>query len=149
MDHRVARLKTPAECDAFIENVRAAHPSLALEARRRAVQLRATEYGANTQAELEALEAVYAYEAALSLQEGKKTRAGRTWPMIKERGILAAVDAIVQRPDDSIGYATLVKMGMKDFAFEQVVLRYPELFSQAAIERSRQRVEGVAEQSGR
>jgi hypothetical protein len=141
VDERVARLKTPAECDAFIKNVHAAHPKLALEARLRAVQLRAAEHGAKTQAELEALEAVYAYEAALSRRNGKKTRASRTWDMIKRRGIIASVDAIVQRPTETVGYTTLVEMGLKDFAFENVVLRHCELFSVEAVERSRQRVE--------
>lgn len=141
MDERVARLKTPAECDAFIKNVQAAHPKLALEARLRAVHLRAAEHGAKTQAELEALEAVYAYEAALSRRNGKKTRASRTWDMIKRRGIIPAVDAIVQRPTETVGYTTLVEMGLKDFAFENVVLRHCELFSVETVDRSRQRVE--------
>ena len=141
MDERVARLKTPAECAAFIRNVQRTHPMLAVEARLRSVQLQAAEHGAKTQAELEALEAVYAYEHALSRRKGKKTRASRTWNMIKLRGVIAAVDAIVQRPVDSVGYTTLVEMGLKNFAFENVVLRHRELFSAEAIERSQQRVE--------
>lgn len=145
MDERVARLKTPAECDAFIRNVQTAHPGLALEARLRAVQLHAAEHGANTQAELEALEAVYAYEAALSRRKGRKTRASRTWDMIKRKGIIAAVDSIVQRPMETVGYTTLVEMGLKDFAFENVVLRHRELFSTEAVERSRQRIGQVAD----
>ena len=140
MDERVARLKTPAECDSFIRNVQAAHPNLALEARLRAVQLRAAGHGAETQAELEALEAVYAYEAALSRRNGKKTRASRTWEMIKRRGIIQAVDAIVQRPTETVGYTTLLEMGLKDFAFENVVLRHPGLFSTEAVDRSQRRV---------
>lgn len=140
MDTRIARLKTAAECDAFIRNVYEKHPELALLARKRAVQLQAAQYGAESQAELESLEAVFAYEAALSKRKGRRTRAGRTWPMIKERGILAAVDAIVQRPDESLGYKTLVEMGLGDFAFEHVVLRHRELFSEAAVKRSEQRL---------
>jgi hypothetical protein len=93
MDEKVARLKTPEECERFAKNVRDKHPALAKEARRRAVELRAAAYGAKSAAELEALQAVYAYEEVLSAKKGKRIYASRTWQMIKRHGILGAVES--------------------------------------------------------
>ena len=141
MDERVQRLTTPEECEQFILNVQKDFPDLAIQARRRGVELRAAKHGAQTVAEREALRAVYAYEACLTKKNGRKTRASRTWPMIEKHGIIEAVERAVNRKAETQGYSILTEMGMQDFAFEHVVLRYPELFSQKAIERSKERVE--------
>ena len=61
--------------------------------------------------------------------------------MIKRHGILTAVDRAVNRPKETAGYAALLEMGLEDFAFEAVVVRYPELFSEEAVERSKERIE--------
>lgn len=141
MDERVQRLTTPAECEQFIINVQRDHPALAVQARRRGVELRAAKHNAKTAAEKEALQAVYAYEEVLSAKRGRKTKASRTWQMIKNHGIIGAVERAVNRRDVTQGFTTLIEMGMQDFAFEHVVLRYPDLFSQKAIDRSKERVE--------
>ncbi len=144
MDERVRRLTTVKECEQFILNVKEKWPDLVKEARRKVVELRAAEHGAKTEAEREALRAVYAYEEARSAKNGRKTHATRTWRMVKQRGILSAVDRLVSKKKETMGYETLVEMGMQDFAFEAVVLRYPKLFSQKARERSKARI-GEAE----
>jgi len=141
MDEKVARLKTPEECERFAKNVRDKHPALAKEARRRAVELRASAYGAKSAAELEALQAVYAYEEVLSAKKGKRIYASRTWQMIKRHGILGAVERAVNREAETAGYKALVEMGMQDFAFEAVIVRYPELFSPEAVKHANARVE--------
>ena len=142
MDPRVAKLKTPQECETFAKNARErGAPQLAEEARQRAVQLRAETHGAKTDVERECLEAVYAYEEVLSAQRGKRQRAGRTWPMIHEHGILPAVERIVLKRTESVGYTALAEMGLKEFAFEAVILRHPEHFSPEAVARSRERLE--------
>ncbi|MFN3711975.1 MAG: hypothetical protein ACK4S8_15725, partial [Alishewanella aestuarii] len=88
MDDRVKKLDTPEKCASFAKNcIEHGREDLAQEAKERAVQLRAAAYGAETDAEREALEAVYAYEEVLSAKNGKKTRAGRTWQMIGRHGI--------------------------------------------------------------
>ena len=51
MDETVRRLKTPEECEQFIKNVQEKYPALAVEARRRAVEMRAAAHGAQTAAE--------------------------------------------------------------------------------------------------
>lgn len=144
MDERIKRLTTPESCEQFARNVEArGKPELALQARKRAVQLQAAQHQATTAAEREALEAVFAYERALYEKHGRRTRASRTWPMIKERGIIAAVEHLVTRRDETMGYKAVIEMGMPEMAFEAVVLRHPNLFSDEAIRRSRERLEAL------
>ena len=142
MDDSIRRtLATPEECEQLAVNVEArGKPELALEARRLAIELRAAAHGAKTAAEREALEAVYAYERAMSVLKSKKTRASRTWQMIERRGIIQAVEVVVSRSAESAGYTTLVKMGLEKMAFEAVVLRHPDVFSAEAVARSKQRL---------
>lgn len=116
-------------------------PDLALEARQRAIELKAGAHGAETEAERKCLEAIYAYEEILTARNKRRTRADRTWQMIKRHGILIAVERAVNRPKETAGYAALVEMGLEDFAFEAVVVRYPELFSEEAVARSKERIE--------
>jgi hypothetical protein len=141
MDERVKNIETPEKCEIFAKNCidRGRH-DLATQARQRAVQLRAEAYGAKTDAEKEALEAIYAYEEVLSKRNGKKTRANRTWQMIDRHGIIGAVERAVNRPTETEGYKALVDMGLQDFAFETVIVRYPGLFSDEAIQISKQRI---------
>src|SRR4030042_4953987 len=106
MDERVRRLRTPEEGEQFIKNVQERYPALAIEARRKAVELRAAAHGAQTAAEREALRAVYAYEEALSAKNGRKTKASRTWQMIKRHGIIKAVERAVNRKHETLGYTT-------------------------------------------
>ena len=74
MGETFRRLTTPEECEQFIKNVQEQYPTLAVEARRKAVELRAATHGAQTAAEREALRAAYAYEEALSAKRGRKAR---------------------------------------------------------------------------
>jgi hypothetical protein len=129
--------------------VQARLPELAREARRRAVELRAASHGPTGAVEREALAAVYAYERVLSQKRGKNVRASRTWQMIERRGIIEAVERAVNRDTDAAGYIALAEMGMQDLAFESVVVRHPEMFSEAAVARSAERLQKwSAEASG-
>ena len=142
MDDRVKKLDTPEKCVIFAKNcIERGREDLAQQAKERAVQLRAEAHGAEADAEREALEAVYAYEEVLSTKNGKKTRAGRTWQMIERHGIIGAVERAVNRPTETQGYTALVEMGLEDYAFENVILRYPDLFSEQAVNISRARIE--------
>ena len=141
MDRRVARLQTITECDTFLKNaLRLGHRDLAQQARQRSIEIRALSHDAQTQAEREAIEAIYAYETVLSEKRGRKTRASRTWQMIKRHGILMAVERAVNREGQTAGYAALLEMGLERYAFEVVVVRHPHLFSQECVERSKQRI---------
>jgi hypothetical protein len=121
-------------------NVADRFPELAREAHRRAVELRAVRHGGTSAAELEALQAVYAYEKVLSDKRGRTVRASRTWQMIERHGIITAVERAVDRKQVTAGYMALVAMGMQDFAFEAVVCRHPDVFSPGALERSQERL---------
>jgi len=141
MDKRVARLETPEECEKFAKNaMRLNRPDLANEARKRAFELRANAYGPVSDAERECLEVLYAYEEVLSKKNGKRTRATRTWQMIKRHGILAAAERAVNRVTETVGYTALAEMGLQEFTFEAVVIRYPHLFSEQAVLRSKERM---------
>jgi hypothetical protein len=141
MDPRVAKLKTPQDCETFAKNARErGAPQLAEQARQRAVQLRAEAHGASTDVERECLEAVYAYEEILSAQKGRRQPASRTWQMIHRLGILPAVERVVTKREESLGYTALAEMGLQRFAFEAVILRHPECFSAEAVARSRERL---------
>ena len=141
MDDRVAKLKTPEECAIFAKNVtERGRPDLALDARKRAVQLRAEKFGAISDVERECIEAVFAYEEVLSAKRGRRQPASRTWPMIKEHGVIEAVERVVKREDDALGYTALVEMGLEEHAFEAVILRHPSAFSAEAIARSKERL---------
>ena len=141
MDERVAKLKSPEECAVFAKNVtERGRPDLALAAKKRAVQLRAESFGATSDVERECIEAVYAYEEVLSAKRGRRQPASRTWPMIKEHGVIEAVERVVKRKDDALGYTALVEMGLEEYAFEAVILRHPSAFTAEAVARSKERL---------
>ena len=145
MDDRVKKLKTPAECERFEANAKAlGRDDLVVQARQRRVELRADAYGSKTEAERACVQAVYAYEETLAEKKGKRTRATRTWQMIERHGIIGAVERAVDRPDGTAGFTALKEVGLDNFAFEAVVLRYPDLFSESAVTRSRERMLALA-----
>lgn len=142
MDARVEKLKSVEECERFARNARdRGYPGLAQEAQARTVQLKSETHEARSQVERECLQAVYAYEEAQSKLKGRRFHANRTWQMIKRHGIIPAVERAVNRSDETMGYQTLVEMGMGEFAFERVILRHPSSFSDAAVLRARERLD--------
>lgn len=141
MDERIKRLDTVKKCENFAKNAtEKGRSDLAKEARQRAVQLRAQEHGATSTAEKEALQAVYAYEDLLTNKNGRNTRASRTWQMINRHGIIESVERAVKRDAVTQGYTMLVEMGLEEHAFEAVILRHPDVFSDEAIRISRARL---------
>lgn len=141
MDDRVKNLDTSKKCEIFARNaLNAGREDLAKQAKERSIELKAEAYGAETSAEKAAIKAVYAYEEVLSVNNNKKTRASRTWPMIQKYGIINAVERAVNRKAETKGYTVLLEMGLEAYAFEAVILRYPELFSESAVEISQQRM---------
>lgn len=137
----VIKLKTPEECAIFAINAAdRGRPELALEARKRAVQLRAESFGADTEVIRECIEAIFAYEEVLSIKAGRRQPATRTWQMIKRLGVIEAVERVVNRKSDAMGYTALVEMGLEEHAFEAVILRNQTAFSAEAILRSKERL---------
>ena len=71
MHELVERIKEPELCYVFAKNAnRRGHPELALQAYRRAVDLRASQYPTDGAAEYAAARAIFAYEEALSYRKG-------------------------------------------------------------------------------
>ncbi|APW38457.1 hypothetical protein RD110_15650 [Rhodoferax koreense] len=141
MEPLVANLKTVQDCKNLAQNALAlGKPEIAEQCRKRGVQIRAEAYGAESDVQRECIEAVYAYEEVLGVKKGRHQRASRTWPMIKELGIIPAVERIVALRKPSAGFVTLEEMGLKEFAFEAVILRHPMHFSVEAVRISEARM---------
>jgi hypothetical protein len=134
MDHRVARLRTPEECVIVAKNALAMkRPDIALEARRRAVDIQVASHDAPTPPtplEAETLAAIYASEAAMSHVRGKKVRATKSWQIAREKGLLQAAERAANSDAD---HAALVELGLEDLSFDALILRHPESFSAAAV----------------
>lgn len=85
--------------------------------------------------------AVMVYEDFLSSKNGKRTNAGRTNKIIKERGAILGVDHLVSISRDRSGFTNLAEGGQLEQTFEAIVVKYPKEFSQLAQQRARERLE--------
>ena len=112
--------------------MRRGHPELALQAHRRAVDLRAEAYGATDEAEFAAVRAIYAYEEALGYQKGKRTRATGTWQLVRRHGLLAAVYKRLDSRDSEEVLPILRELGMEDYSFAAVLKEYRDAFGAQA-----------------
>lgn len=141
MDEKIKKIDTIEKCEIFAKNcVTHGREDLAEQARERVIQLKAEMYGAKSDIEREALEAIYAYEEVLAIKNGKKTRASRTWQMVERHGVIEALERAVNRTTETAGYNSLVDMGLEEYAFENVILRHPDLFSESAVRISAERM---------
>lgn len=141
MDDNVKKPETPEGCEQLAINAEArGNLTLARAARRWAIERRAEQHGATRAVEHEALQAVYAYEKVLMSRHGRRVGANYTWRMIRERGIIQAIERLVTRKAESKGYRALLEMGLQDLAFEAVVLRHRGEFSDEAVQQSRKRL---------
>jgi hypothetical protein len=143
MHEIIPKLKTLEECLQLIKNVAERNPALAREVRRRLVELRAIAHGSKNEVERELLYALYAYEEVLSQKNKKRTRAQRTWNMIKDYGIIGAAEKAVDRKIEPAGYKILVDIGMQDWTFEAVIIRYPDYFKPDVVRRAKTRLDSL------
>lgn len=121
MHELVTRIKDPELCYVFARNAcRNGHPELAIQAYRRAVDLRAQGHDADSDAERATLRAIYAYEEALSYRKGKRTRATGTWQLVNRHGLLPALCKRLASGGQDDVRATLIELGMEDYSFEAV-----------------------------
>ena len=133
MHELVLRIKEPELCYVFAKNAtRRGHPELALQAYRRAVDLRAEDHPTTTDAEFAAARAIYAYEEALGYLKGKRTRATGTWQLVRRHGLMAAVAKRLESRDGEEILPTLKELGMEDYSFAAVMSAYPEAFEALA-----------------
>ncbi|TXS92855.1 hypothetical protein FV139_12880 [Parahaliea maris] len=133
MHELVLRISEPEKCYVFARNAqRQGHPELAKQAYRRAVDLRSEGYATESELELAAVRAIYAYEEALSYSKGKRTRATGTWQMANRYGLVEAVQKrLSSRAGDDL-QPVLKELGMEDYSFSAVRSAYPDAFEQAA-----------------
>jgi hypothetical protein len=133
MHELVLRINEPELCYVFAKNAtRRGHPELAVQAYRRAVDLRAEQHTEASGAELSALRAIYAYEEALSFNKGKRTRATGTWQLVNRYGVLPALSKRLQSRDHEEVLPVLKELGMEDYSFNAVCEAHPEAFDQMA-----------------
>jgi len=137
MDQIIQLLETPYECD----QIAVLFEDPTNQARRRAVELRALSHGTKRKVETELLKVIYAYEEVLTEKNKRRTKANRTWQMVKRYGIIEAAERAVNRPSDPIGYKTLVEKGLEDLTFETIITRFPEYFRRDAIDTAKRRLE--------
>ena len=133
MHELVERIKEPELCYVFARNAtRRGHPELALQAYRRAVDLRAEQHPTNSPAEFAAVRAIYAYEEALSYSKGKRTRATGTWQLVNRHGLLPALNKRLSSRSSEDVAPVLSELGMTDYSFEAVREAYADDLQAAA-----------------
>ena len=133
MHELVLRIKDPELCYVFAKNAtQRGHPELALQAHRRAVDLRSEQHGTSSDAEFAAVRAIYAYEEALSHSKGKRTRATGTWQMVRRQGIFEAIRKRLEGRHADDMSDELKALGMEDYSFETVRNEHPEAFEAQA-----------------
>lgn len=123
MDTSLSQLRSSRECTQFAEKAEAqGNTPLAAEAHQRAI-----------------MAALHEYERALRRQGGG-THSGYLRRMLKQSGIVPAIDHLVGKEHASTGYHRVLEIGRADLAFEAVVLRYPGKFSPETVEQARERL---------
>ncbi|RLA48634.1 MAG: hypothetical protein DRR04_05260 [Gammaproteobacteria bacterium] len=133
MHELVLRIKEPELCYVFAKNARRrGHHELALQAYRRAVDLRAESHETGSDVEHKAVRAIYAYEEALSFNKGKRTRATGTWQLVNRHGVLPALLKRMKSSDSEDVLPVLKQLGMEDYSFNAVRAAYPGAFDEMA-----------------
>lgn len=146
MDERVARAKTSQEARQLAENARVAgRPDIQTQALEYAKTLQAQEEGYTTPAELAIANALYTYEEEQNrLKEKTNYRASRLRGMLKKHGPLQTAERMALDPKRSTGFDVLEDGGQLDMTFEAIILRYPNEFSEEALDAARARLNGEA-----
>ena len=133
MHELVTRIRKPELCYVFAKNATSrGHPELAVQAYRRAVDLRAEQHraasGSGSDAEEAALRSIYAYEEALSFTKGKRTRATGTWQLVSKHGVFPALSKRVGARGVEDVKPVLKELGMEDYSFDAVREAFPDEF---------------------
>ena len=133
MHELVERIRKPELCYVFAQNaINRGHADLAVQAYRRAVDLRAAEHDVSSEAELMALKSFYAYEEALSHGLRKRKRATGTWQMVNRLGILPTLDKRLNSKDAEGVLPKLKELKLEDYSFQAIAKAYAEDLKQAA-----------------
>ena len=97
---------------------------------------------ANEMSELEIKieNAVRVYEDVLSSSRGRRVAAARTRKKIKLCGAIQAVDDLVSKPRDRVGFTKLAESGQVEKTFESIVEMHPAEFSALAQRQASERL---------
>jgi len=136
MERIIRLLKTANDC----EEAEKIFIDLAIQARRRSIELRALSHTPKNDLEKELYEALYAYEDVLTYKNKRRTRASRTLQMINRYGIVETAQRAVNRPDDAIGFQILMERGLLDKTFEYVITKYPKSFKPDTVAIAKERL---------
>jgi len=121
MNELVERIEKPDLCYVFADNaLRRGRRDLALEAYRRAVDLRADSHTDVTEQERLALKSFYAYEEALSYGERRRKRATGTWQMVRKQGILPTLKKRLASRHVDEADERLKQLQMQDYSMRAV-----------------------------
>ncbi len=144
-DARVARLTTPRECLVFERNARErGHPELGDEARARCIELSAARDMEADDAAADPLRhELWTALAACEYVLGRSSTGPRQ--SIRRRGLLGAGEHFARQGGIPVTLAALDAVGFRDHAWESVVMRHQEHFTDATAKRARERLEALAE----
>ena len=121
MHELVLRIKKPELCYVFADNAsKRGHDDPAIQAFRRAVDLRADEHADVTEAERQALKAIYAYEEAMSYGQRRRKRATGTWQLVNKHGILPTLARRAGSKAAEEAQETLKLLKMEDYSFDAI-----------------------------
>jgi hypothetical protein len=140
----IANLRTENECNTLIKNVsRNQRQDLLPAIHRKSIELSVNShpnFSKLNNVEKDCLKVIYGYEKALTIKNGRRTRANYTWRPINEYGIIAGVDHIVSQAKETVGFNHLTEIGLTEYSFEAVVLSHPQSFSELARKRAQARI---------
>jgi len=139
-DVRVQRLTTPKQCLIFARN---AHDrdrdDLARQCRHRWVELTAAEHLGTGEEEEPVDRELWQALAASEFVLGRNATGTRL--AIRRRGLVRAAEQVVCKGELSTMFTELDEAGLLEYAWEHVVLRNPDAFSEQARESAQARLE--------
>lgn len=86
-----------------------------------------------------------AYEQLLTQKNGRATRASRTRLKLKSKGVVQCLEDWALSKTPTEGYELLMANGLAEMTGEQLVLNYPEQFSEGAIAAAKARLAASAD----
>lgn len=138
---RISSFFTIQQCEQFAVNARVrGREDLAIEAEKKAIELAPNKLTDADNITRECIQAIHAYERSKTTST-RKFRASRTWQMFERHGAVGTIERSVTRSNPTMGYEALRDAGFEDYAFENIVLRHPEHFSQECRERAAERID--------
>lgn len=138
----VANIKTLQGClNLEFNATKNGHLGLAIAARHQYVELAASAEQSESAVERAGYECLAACELAKLRKHKRNTPCTRTRSMIKRNGMIKTIESIVGRPNQSAGYDILEEMGLLEFTFERVVVKFESLFTPKTVCRALSRVQ--------